>query len=64
MKNFLGMTRVPHEEGEALVEKHIQPTDRLYVQMESLNMWLHVTLHLSNLGENSAFKLDFDVQIK
>ena len=32
--------------------------------MESLNMWLHVTLHLSNLGENSAFKLDFDVQIK
>ena len=61
---FHSLVRIQHESSEERVERHLGPSDWIYVQMESLNMWLHVTLHLSNLGENSAFKLDFDVQIK
>lgn len=61
---FQSLMRIQHESSEERVERHLGPSDWIHVQMESLNMWLHVTLHLSNLGENSAFKLDFDVQIK
>ena len=37
--------------------------DRLYVQMESQDMWLHVTLRMNNLSEDSTVKSDFQIKI-
>lgn len=31
--------------------------------MESLDVWLHLTLHLSNLGEDNSLKTDFEFKV-